>query len=72
MVESILLVLLAFAILALLAGVLGILAAGVFLADPFGRTVGGVPWFVFLLTIVIGIKVAAGTALICLTLFRED
>jgi len=55
----------------LLAGVLGIVVVAAFLGDPFDRDPGGIPWFVFLLNIVIGLKVAAGTGLICLTLFRE-
>jgi multicomponent Na+:H+ antiporter subunit B len=59
---------LAFVVL-LLTGTAGIALSGAFLAGFLGGT--GVR-FVFLLNILIGLKVAAGVSLICLTIFRED
>lgn len=56
----------------LVAGILGLILAGGFLADPFTGAGSNGLRFVFLLNITIGIKVAAGVSLICLTLFRED
>jgi multicomponent Na+:H+ antiporter subunit B len=70
----------------LLAGLAGVIATGSFLADVFTADPGastattdaqrfslipGEP-SVFLLNFVIGIKVAAGVGLICLTLFEES
>ncbi len=52
--------------LLLMVGTLGVLFGAGFLAPPFGT--GG---FIFILNMLIGIKVAAGVSLICLTLFRE-
>jgi multicomponent Na+:H+ antiporter subunit B len=56
----------------LLAGAVGIALGTGFLSDPTVRAAGDASRFVFLLNIIIGFKVAAGAALICLTLFREE
>lgn len=53
----------------LLTGTAGIALSGAFLAGFLG---GSGVRFVFLLNILIGLKVAAGVSLICLTIFREE
>ncbi|HKK48862.1 MAG TPA: MnhB domain-containing protein [Alkalispirochaeta sp.] len=53
----------------LLTGTAGIVFSGAFLAGFLG---GSGVRFVFLLNMLIGLKVAAGVSLICLTIFREE
>jgi multicomponent Na+:H+ antiporter subunit B len=60
----------------LLLGLSGIIFAGYFLASPFQPELveGGiapVPWFVYMLNMVIGVKVGAGVGLICITLLQN-
>jgi multicomponent Na+:H+ antiporter subunit B len=55
----------------LLAGIAGMAAAG-FLSGAFGDGAWTRRAMIFVLNLVIGLKVAAGTGIICLTLFRES
>jgi multicomponent Na+:H+ antiporter subunit B len=64
-------------VLFLVAAVAGVVMGGAFLSDIFAgaidlsRATVRTP-FIFMLNLIIGIKVAAGTSLICLALFRDE
>jgi len=56
-------------------GIAGILFAGFFLASPFGSPIESksvIPWFIYMLNMVIGIKVGAGVGLICIALLQKS
>jgi multicomponent Na+:H+ antiporter subunit B len=56
----------------LVAGIAGMVAAAGFLSGAFGGGAGTGRGMIFILNLIIGLKVAAGTGIICLTLFRES
>lgn len=56
-------------LLFILVGVTGIIFAGWFLASPFR---GPVPWLMYMLNMIIGLKVGAGVGLICIALLERS
>lgn len=59
----------------LLVGLAGAIFAGYFLASPFGPAStrpGAVPWFIYMLNMIIGIKVGAGVGIICIALLERS
>ncbi len=53
----------------IMVGIAGIIFAGYFLASPFK---GSVPWMMYTLNMIIGIKVGAGVGLICLAILHRS
>jgi multicomponent Na+:H+ antiporter subunit B len=56
-------------------GISGILFAGFFLASPFDSAAESksvIPWFIYMLNMVIGMKVGAGVGLICIALLQKS
>jgi multicomponent Na+:H+ antiporter subunit B len=56
-------------LLFILVGIAGIVSAGYFLASPFK---GSLPWMMYILNMIIGIKVGAGVGLICLAILHHS
>jgi multicomponent Na+:H+ antiporter subunit B len=59
----------------LLVGISGAVFAGYFLASPFSLVAGkpgAIPWFIYMLNMIIGIKVGAGVGIICIALLERS
>lgn len=55
-----------------LLGLMGIPAAGFFLADPFPATARPHAWFIFFMNLAIGLKVGAGIGLLSMLIIRTS